>query len=211
MKKIKFNINMAKHISDNFWFYIISLMAISTGVVLSMYVVKYMGSSNKEAVIKYFESFTYNFNKETFNSAQIFREAIKNNIFYIIFIWLLGITAIGIPFILILDFIKGFTLGFSLGFIMLGLKTQGIWVGLLGIMPQNILFIPCILLGSVIAIRFSADRLKNKLNRRMVENYGTKFYNYTIAYVFIMFIMIIGFLYQAYISPPIIKALIARL
>jgi stage II sporulation protein M len=211
MKKIKFNINIAKHISDNFWFYILSLMAISTGLVLALYVVKYMGSSNQEAVTKYFESFTYNFNNETFNSAEIFMEAIKSNIFYIIFIWLLGIAAIGIPFILILDFIKGFTLGFSLSFIMLGLKTQGIWVGLLGIMPQNIIFIPCILVGSAIAMKFSADKLKNKLNRRIIENFGVKFYNYTIGYIFIIFIMIIGFLYQAYISPPIIKALIARL
>lgn len=211
MKKLNVNINIAKHISDNFWFYILSFTSISTGIVLGIYVVKYMGSSNYQTIVKYFESFTYNFNNEAFSSAEILKEAFKSNVPYITFIWLLGITAIGIPFLLILDFVKGFTLGFSLSFVALGLGSRGIWVGVLGILPQNILFIPCILVGSALAMKFSAERLINKLNRRFIENYWTKFYNYSIRYVFILFIMIIGFLYQAYISPTVIKTLIARL
>jgi stage II sporulation protein M len=210
MKKFKVNINIAKHLGDNFWFYILSFTSISTGIVLGIYVVKYMGSSNYDMIVKYFESFTYNFKNEVFSSSEIFKEALKSNAPYIIFIWLLGVTAIGIPFLLILDFVKGFTLGFSLSFVTLGLGTKGIWVGVLGILPQNILFIPCILIGSAIAMKFSSERLKNKLNKRIIENYWTKFYNYSIGYVFILFIMIIGFLYQAYISPSVIKALIAR-
>lgn len=210
MKKINLNINIAKHLSDNFWFYIVSLVAVSTGIVLGIYVVKYIGNSNSETVSKYFESFTYNFNNETFNGAEIFKETLKSNVPYIILIWFLGITAIGIPFILILDFIKGFTLGFSASFITLGLGTKGIWLSLLGILPQNIFFIPCILVGSSIAMKFSAEKLKNKINRRFIENYWVKFYNYSIGYVFILFVMMIGFFYQSYISPSLIKVLIAR-
>lgn len=208
MKKI--NLNIARHLSDNFWYYILSLVALSTGIVLAIYVVKYMSSSNSEMVVKYFDSLTYNFENENFNVAEIFKDTLKNSIPYIIFIWLLGITAIGIPFIIILDFVKGFTFSFSFSFILLGLGTKGIWIGLLGILPQNIFFIPCILVGSALAMKFSADKLKSKINRRNIENYWTKFYNYSISYVFILFIMLIGFLYQSYISPAIIKVLITR-
>ncbi|MDV3426105.1 MAG: stage II sporulation protein M [Bacillota bacterium] len=210
MKKVNFNLNIAKHINDSFWFYILSIIAISTGIVLGIYIVKYMGNSNSDTVAKYFESLTYNFKNESFNGTEIFKETLKSNVPYVIFIWLLGITAVGIPFILILDFIKGFTLGFSASFITLGLGTKGIWINLLAILPQNIFFIPCILVGSSIAMKFSAEKLKNKLNRRFIENYWIKFYNYSIGYVFILFVMIIGFLYQSYISPSLIKVLIAR-
>lgn len=208
MKKFILNVNIGRHISENFWFYILSFLAMATGIVLSLYTVKYMGGNNTEGMKRYFDSFTYNFIQENVKGQDVFALVIKQNIPYIIFMWLFGGTLIGIFFIFIIDFIKGFTLGFTISFIIKGLGVNGIWVSVLGILPQNIIFIPCIVLGSVLSMKFSMEILKSKINSRIVENYWKKFYTYSIAYLIILFIMLFGFLYQSYISPSIIKALI---
>lgn len=78
-------------------------------------------------------------------------------------IWLLGMTVIGIPLLLALDFLKGVLVGFSMGL----LAGQHAWAGvlfwLLAVAPQNILIVPALLIASVSAIRFAVHFVKSRL------------------------------------------------
>ncbi|EPS49865.1 sporulation protein [Clostridium botulinum CFSAN002367] len=48
----KFLGNINRHVQENFWLYIISLLCICTGIVLGIYSVKYMGSFEKGDLFK---------------------------------------------------------------------------------------------------------------------------------------------------------------
>lgn len=204
--KIKSSFN--KHFQDNFWLYMISLLCISIGIVLGTYTVKYMGILQKNDLISYLKSFTENTSKGNINSKAVLVQTLQNNLPLLLAIWFLGLTIIGIPIILLLDIIKGFTVGFTMSFFIKGLGYKGILVSLLGVLPQNIIYIPCLLFSSVLAMQFSLTILRDKMNKQWTQNIGMKTLSYSLSYLFIFLAMAIGFILEAYMTPSLMKLVV---
>ncbi|MDP4177572.1 MAG: stage II sporulation protein M [Bacillota bacterium] len=194
-----------KHFQDNFWLYMISLLCISIGIILGIYTVKYMGGLQKSDLISYLNSFTENTLKGKINSNAVLVETIKNNLPLLAAIWFLGLTIIGIPIILLFDIIKGFTVGFTISFFIKGLGSKGILVSLLGVLPQNIIYIPCLLISSVLAMEFSLSILRDKINKLWTQNIGVKIVSYSISFLLILLVMGVGFILEAYLTPGFMK------
>jgi stage II sporulation protein M len=202
-------IDLNKHVQENFWLYVVSIFCIFTGIVLGIYTVKYMGANDKTDLLGYLTNFGDNLKLGNFKYNTIFMDVLKNNSILIIAIWFLGLTMVGIPVILILDIIKGFTIGFSISFIINGLGTKGIGVVMLGIMPQNIIYIPCILVFSVIAMEFSLGMLKDRFNRQRINSIWVKITSYSFIFIAVSVFMAIGFIFEAYLTPNLIKLILA--
>lgn len=201
-------IDLNKHIQENFWLYVISIFCIFTGIVLGIYTVKYMGSYDKTDLLGYIGSFGENIKQGNFKYNTIFMDVLKNNAILIIAMWFLGLTMVGIPVILILDVIKGFTIGFSISFLINGLGTKGIGVVLLGIMPQNIVYIPCILVFSVIAMEFSLNMLRDRFNRQRINSIWVKLTSYSFVFILVSVFMALGFIFETYLTPNLVKLIL---
>lgn len=200
-----------KHIHENFWLYIIILLFICIGTVIGIYTVKYLDISDKNELITFLGEFTSNVSAYDIDHKAIFLESIKNNIPVIAAIWFLGLTMVGIPVILIIDVIKGFTIGFSISFMINSLGINGIWISLLGILPQNIIYIPCIIVSSAIAMRYSTLLIKNKGFKRYSDNIISNAGMYSIVFIILILIMSIGFLIEIYLTPGLMKLVVSRL
>jgi stage II sporulation protein M len=201
-------IDLNKHVQENFWLYVVSIFCIFTGIVIGIYTVKYMGAYDKTELLGYFSNFGENVREGNFKYNTIFMDVLKNNGILIIAIWFLGLTMIGIPAILILDIVKGFTIGFSISFIINGLGTQGIAVVLLGIMPQNIIYIPCLLVFSVIAMEFSLGLIRDKFNKQRINSIWIKITSYSVVFILVSVFMAIGFIFETYLTPNLVKLII---
>ncbi|WP_234120146.1 stage II sporulation protein M [Clostridium hydrogenum] len=205
MKKINFKDLINGHFKDNFLLYILSALCIGIGFVIGVYIVKYMSSPEKNNLLSYLIDFTKNKSIDAGSYKRIFFEAIKNNIPLILVIWFLGLTMIGIPIILVIDVLKGFTLGFTVSFFISGFGVKGIGMAMLAIIPQNLIYIPCILFLSVIAMEFSIKLIKDSSNtpigKRLFSNLGS----YSLVFTFIILIMFVGFLFETYCTPNVIK------
>lgn len=198
-----------EHLQDNFWLYIISILCIFTGVVLGIYAVKYMGSFENENLISYLNSFTQNISQGNFKYKIMFTDILKNNFPIIIAIWFLGLTMIGIPIILIIDLIKGFTIGFTISFIIKAFGSKGIGIVLLGILPQNIIYIPCVIICSVIAMEFSLNIIKERLNKQWTNSILMRIASYSLGFIAIFSVQCIGFVMEAFIIPNLVKLIMA--
>ena len=208
MSDRKVLINVNEHIQKNFWLYIISLFCILTGIILGIYTVKYMGINEKGDLINYFTSFTQNILKEDFKYKAIFTDVLKNNASLIFAIWFLGLTMVGIPVILIIDVIKGFTLGFSISFVINGIGTKGLAVVLIGILPQNVIYIPCVLVASVVAMEFSLNILRDRVNKQRINSIWIKITSYSFVFIIISIFMCTGFLFESYITPSLVRLIL---
>ncbi len=82
---------------------------------------------------------------------------------WILLIWLLGVTVVGMPFVLALDFLKGVLIGFSVGGLIQAYGWDGLLFALATIAPPNLIIIPALVLASVSAARFSIHIVKNRL------------------------------------------------
>jgi stage II sporulation protein M len=209
MSKGRTLININEHIQQNFWLYIISLLCIFTGIVLGIYTVKYMSITEKGDLITYFTTFTQNMNLGDFKYKTIFSDVIKNNLSLVLGIWFLGLTMIGIPIILIIDVIKGFTIGFSISFVINGLGTKGIAVALLGVLPQNLIYIPALLISSVIAMEFSLNIIRDRINKQRINSIWIRITSYSVVFMLILVFMCTGFLFETYITPSLVKFILA--
>ncbi len=199
---------MNNHFENNFWLYIISTFCLFLGVVLGVYTVKYMGPVEKNQLLSYLTGFSKSLGHKNVNNNVIFFQSVKNNLPLIIAIWFLGLTMIGTPVILIIDIIKGYTIGFTVSFVIKGLGVSGIWVALLGIIPQNIIYVPCLMFASVAAMEFSITFLKNNMYKHWASNIFARIATYSVVFLVLFLFMSFGFVLEAYVTPFFIKLLL---
>jgi stage II sporulation protein M len=208
----KFNLfyTLNRHFQENLWLYIISLLSICTGIVLGLYTVKYMNPSQMNSLLDYFIGFADYVKSTTIDKHSVLLMTIKTYIPMMIVLWILGFTVFGIPLTLIINLIKGFTIGFTLGFTINALGMQGVWISLAGVIPQNLIYIPCLLFASVFSMENSLNGLKGKFS-----NYSTNVANlnsnYSINFLILMLIMFFGFIIEAYFAPSILKLILSDL
>lgn len=185
-------------------YFFIVLIMFCLGISFGLYTVKYMGASDKNDLTNYFFSFTNSIENQPVNYGNLLFEVIKKNILIIIPIFVLGLTFFGAPIILILDLLKGFTLGYTFSFIVTTFEGKGIGLALVSVIPQNLIYIPCFIALSVISLSMSTERFKGKFFK-----YGKNKDSFTdgvLNKLFIIIILfIIGILVETYISPSLIK------
>lgn len=200
-----------KHIQENFWLYIISILCVFTGIILGIYSVKYMGDFERNDLVNYLMNFVEPSNTNSISYKLILLQSIKNNLPVVILLWFLGLTIVGIPIIIIINLLKGFAVGFTFSFMISGLGKSGVGIAILGVLPQNLIYIPCIIFASVVSMEFSIMLLKNKFNKQWTSSIVSRILYYSVIFIIIIIILFIGIIIEAYIAPHFIKGLIGSL
>lgn len=203
--------NINKHIQENFWLYIISILCVFTGIILGIYSVKYLGEFERNDLVNYLMNFIDPSDTKGISYKLIFLQSIKNNLPVIIFLWFLGLTIVGIPIILIIDLLKGFTVGFTFSFMISGLGKSGIGIAILGVLPQNLFYIPCIIFASAVSMEFSIMLLKNKFNKQWTSSISGRIIYYSVIFIVIIAFLFIGIIIESYVTPYFVKNLINNL
>ena len=211
MSSSTFMSNVNKHIQENFWLYIISILCIFTGIILGIYSVKYMGEFEQNDLVNYLINFIDPSNTNGISYKLIFLQSIRNNLPVIIFLWFLGLTIVGIPIIIIIDLLKGFTVGFTFSFMISGLGKNGLGIAILGVIPQNLIYIPCIVFASVVSMEFSIMLLKDKFNKQWTSSISSRIIYYSVIFIAIIILLFIGIIVESYIAPYFVKNLINNL
>lgn len=190
-------------------YFFIVLIMFCLGISFGLYTVKYMGVADKSDLMNYFLSFTNSIGNEPVNYGSLLFEVIKKNMLLIVPIFILGLTFFGAPIILILDLIKGFTLGYTFSFMVTTFEGKGIGLALVSIIPQNLIYIPCFIGLSVICLAMSTDRFKGRFFKRgQIKDSCLNGALNKLIIIIILFIA--GILVETYISPGLIKFVAKR-
>lgn len=184
------------------------LLFFLVGIVLGSYTVYYMSDFNRVEITTYFNNFLEFLGGNSVAYTSILVDSIKSILPMVAIIVLLGYTAVGTPIILMMDLAKGYVIGFTFSLIVSMLGSKGVMLVLSGLMLQNLIFIPIIMLISVLAIRHSVTKLKMGVSRDRVK------FDVSRAYLnfqgLLSLIIISGILIETYISPNLIRLVISR-
>lgn len=189
-----------KNLNDNYFLYIIAILFICVGVILGIYTVKNLTSLENETIINYLDVILKGIINERPSYSSMFVEALKNNTIFLLGYWILGFTVVGSLIVLLLNVIKGFIIGFTFSFVVANISGKGIFLAMLGIVPQNLIYICCIIMASVMALRYSLDILKFKKN-----TLKTNVINYSLNYIVIFLLIFIGASFETLVTPFIFK------
>lgn len=201
----KLNLNK----KENKFYYFMVFIFFCVGIALGTYIVKYMSARDATDLTSYFSTFTESIAKEAVNNKVLLFNILKKNLMLITIIIALAFTVFGTPIILLLDLVKGFTLGYTFSFLISTFDGKGLWLALASTIPQNIIYIPCFIALSIVGIEFSSTKLKDKFfNKGKVNTIVERELILKIGVLACVFI--IGTLIEAYLGPNIIKFVVTN-
>ncbi len=196
---------ISAHIKSNMGLYFLVFVFLSLGIASGAFTVRALDDVQRQALIKYMQGFFQILTTNSVDSIAVLKQSIINNVQTIAVIWILGITIIGIPISLFIIGVRGFILGFTVGFLLNGLGWQGLFFTALAILPQNLIIIPCLAAVEVTSLSFSLMIIHNRRAKKWTNNYYHKFLSYTVIILILFAFSICGSLIEAYIVPVFIK------
>ncbi|MBU5265345.1 stage II sporulation protein M [Virgibacillus proomii] len=158
------------HIKEHATIYLFMVILFLTGIVFGAILVNSMNFIQKQDLFFYLERF---FKQLEDNHKAEYLEIFKNSFLYhtkyLLLLFILGLSVIGLPLVWILIFIKGLVVGFSVGFIVNQLGMDGLLLAALSIAPQNFLIIPIYLIAGSLSMIFSLTLLSKLFTKRMAQ------------------------------------------
>ena len=136
--------------------------------------------------------------------AAAFRDSLLFYGKWLLLIWLLGISVIGLPVVLLLDFLKGVLIGFAGGLLIQELAWKGVLFFLAAVAPQNALVVPALMIASVSAARFAYFVVRERLFRRK-GRLLPPFVAHSAAAALMLGMLVLAALYEAYVSPLLLE------
>ncbi|RPF55707.1 stage II sporulation protein M [Aquisalibacillus elongatus] len=123
---------------------------------------------------------------------------------YVTFLFLFGLSFIGLPVVWFLLFLKGIVIGFTVGFLVNQLSWQGFFISITSVAPQNLLIVPAYLLIVASSMIFCIHVMK------MLFAKGKSYYTigqavslYFRSYLIALLIVLGGSIVEAFISSQI--------
>ncbi len=196
-------------IDDNRVIFLWVLLFFLIGIVLGSCTVYYMNNFNKIEIGTYFNEFLSFLGESKINYFQVLFKSIFNILPIILIIVLLGLTLIGCPIILFIDLIKGYILGFTFALLASILGGKGVLLLFFGIIIQQIVFIPCIIIVSTVAVKSSIIKIKEGIGKEKLRS-DRENKNYMKIQGIFSALLVIGIIIETYISPNLIKLVITK-
>lgn len=190
---------LKQHISENRWQYLLLALIFLVGVLVGDY--KSLGLTNgvKSHLLALIDDYLQGGVNVDLDKQVILFNSFINQGKSVIAVWFLGLTIIGMPLILGVVFLKGFSLGFTIGFLIKERGILGILITMLSILPQNLIYIPLLIVWSVLGINFTLYITRGRQLSGLPLGKGLL--RYTLLMLASLVIVLVGALIEAYLSP----------
>ncbi len=195
-----------QHIRDNRWQYLLILLIFIAGVALGSFKVSGLEGGVRTHLLQMLDNYLKGGIEGNLNGSSIFASAFFHQSKTILLIWFLGLTVIGFPLILAVVFFRGFSLGFTLKFLFQEKAGAGIVLSFISVLPQNIVYIPFLIMWAVVAINASLYLIKDNKNNYLPL--GSALIGYNLLMPLFIVIFLLGAFIEAYLSPWLLRLLL---
>ena len=186
---------LRQHLRENRILYGMGIVFFLVGLFLGQSQIALLSADAAEALTHWLHTFSAPFTSES--AATLFWAALRQQGKSLLTVWFLGMTLIGAPLILGVLLYRGMALGFTLHLLFRFHSFRGLGIFLFAVLPQNLLYIPCLCAGAVLALRLSVQLLKKKRKQPFLS----LFLKYQLAFLLLFLLTVAGSLVEAWISP----------
>ncbi len=201
MDKLKIKVKLDKKIL------LFLLILLIIGITVGSIFVTILNQSDKSLVSEHLNDFLNSVEGNKLDFSLALKNNLVSNILYVLIIWLLGISVIGLPIIIFMFFSKTFILGFSVGAIISTFKTKGILFSLIYTFPGQVISLLFLILLVMYSMSFSFKMIylifkKKTLDFKIVMN------KYFKVLLVVLIAIILMSLYDTYLMPRLVKSVI---
>lgn len=181
--------------------YISLILVVIIAILFGTFFIKILSVEDKKTLIEHINLYFENIKNNNISN-NLYNNLLNNNITLLI-IWILGFSVIGIPFIIIILFYKGFSLSFTVASLLYNFKFDGIFVSLIYIFPHLIINLLFYFISTYYSFKMCTNLIQVLLNKDRINK------NLLKKYIIILLISIIflslSSLYETFILPYLIK------
>lgn len=205
-KSFRHKIELSQYSSIYLFMFILFLI----GLIFGAIIVNSMNFIQKQDLYFYLEQF---FGKVVegaiIQEGQLFHTSFFYHLKYILMIFILGFSIIGIPVIWIFIFMKGIVIGFSVGFLVNQMGWYGFLLAAASIAPQNLLIIPAYLVAGSMAMILSLHLIRKLFATRLYHHMLKKaFTQYVTVYTGLIIVVFGASLIESFVSPFTMKLVV---
>lgn len=196
---------MRGYMKEHMPLYVYVAVLFITGVIFGVVIVQALTLEQKQELSRHLGNFFQSVDiGMEWDKPHSFLQSFMLNIKWLGLICLLGLSVIGLPFILFMDFLKGVLIGFTVGFMVGEYAWKGMLFALASVVPQNLLVIPAIIICSVTSLAFGLHLLKARfLNQQLKKPLSIN--KFIITTLSLAMVLLVVSLYEALLSPWVMK------
>jgi stage II sporulation protein M len=209
MRRVGMKDRITSHIREYSSIYLFVSILLLMGVIFGAIIVNSIHLNQKKDLLEYLNKFFGQVSQGGVGEPlNIFKQSYFSHLKYIALIWLLGISVIGLPVILILLFTKGIVVGFTVGFLVDQLGWQGFMLSFVSVLPQNLVVIPLYIIVSTIAVNCSMKLIRQHFVNRKSTSFLPFLARYTVVFFMVGAGLICASLFEAFASPYLMKSVL---
>lgn len=186
-------------------YFIITILVL--GLISGSIFLVMLSETDKTSVINQIKTFFDNIANGSINSGLALKNSLIINYIFVLVIWILGLSIIGILFNVFLVYIKGFILGFSISSIIATYNYKAIPATLLYVFPQQVLNVIVICILAIYSVMFTKNLLAIIINKK--NNNRLMLKKYTIILIFSIITSFISSASEVYLFPNLLKLIIS--
>lgn len=199
------------HLQENMSLYIFVSITLLMGIIFGALLVNALAYQQNEEISNFLGSFLHMISQGgQGEEVSYLKQSLFSHLKWLLLIWILGLSVIGLPIILILNFLKGVLVGFTVGYLVSDMSWHGLLFALVAVAPQNLIIIPAFIICSVAAMSFSIYVVKHRFVQRNGE-VKPQLLEYT--YITIAFMLLTGLssVFEAYVTPHLLEQVAAMI
>ncbi len=193
---------LLNHVQNYARDYGILLILFIIGVIIGIVFINNTATEQKNEINTYINTFVDTLKEgQNINYGNLLKESLIQNLMLAVVLWFSGTAIMLLPIIYGIVLFRGFCLGYTISSIIAILgNNQGIIFALLGLLLQNIFFIPALLALSGSGIRLYKTIAKD----RKINNIKTEICKHTLFCIIILTLLIMASFIEVYISSNLL-------
>ncbi|WP_138416833.1 stage II sporulation protein M [Aquibacillus sediminis] len=198
-----------EHINNHGVIYFFVLVLFLIGIIFGAIIVNSMNWIQKQDLFFYLEQFfTQMLEGPIVEKQEMLKSSFFYHLKYLLLLFVLGLSVIGMPVIWILLFIKGLVVGFSVGFFVNQMGWQGLLFAAASIAPQNLIIIPVYLIAGSVAMIFSLTLIRKIFTRRLQQPIFQPFLRYSLLFISLILIISVASMIESFVSNEAMEIVI---
>lgn len=186
----------------NYFIFSVVIVGIITGSIFFTFI----SNNDKTEVINLINNFLTTIKDSTFDSGLALKNSLITNLILVVFIWIFGMSIIGLLFNVFIIYIKAFLLGFSVASLIGSLGIKGIVMAFIYVFPSQIINIIAIMILGIYSVIFSIHLIKLIMQKKNSNN--NIFKKYFVIFIFAIISSVISALSDSYLLPNLVKLVI---
>lgn len=179
------------------------IIGITTGSIFIMVI----NANDKRLIVEHITNFFENVNSSNYSYLDSLKNILSLNYFYVIVIWILGLSILGILVNMFLTYLKGFIIGFTTSSLIITYGFKSILAVILYIIPHTLINSLVIIVLTIYSITFSRYLLIQIFQKKdmKTKNFMKK---YLIILLIAISLTLVSSISEVYLFPFLLKLII---